>query len=341
MFDSDSPLVAELKSHGFDIQELQEKEKKTITDYAEKAFEECSEHRPGPSGKTTFQKMVVEGRDAYGGRVGLAPRLSLYGALLLLPLHFLHSAFGTVGVFAAIVSLSSGLVFGFASYQDARIYGLWRWLTDWSGTEPLTDQEVVEHLSRKLKEEKEKALGITVADEKEELEEVKAELQDYRRELLAQRKGNEQHDLEDEIDVYVSAIDEKVAEIDTALGRINEFLADVRQLASDIAAEILPVYRRRQKVLDIFDAVPETIEVADEHLASAEKKLEESQLKLERKLEAINKSIRKANHITAELGKLKTEDVVRSGQLSGVLDIPEANVADEESEQRTAERARA
>jgi prefoldin subunit 5 len=340
MFDSDSPLVAELKSHGFDIQELQEKEKKTITDYAKEAFAECSEHRPGLSRKTTSQKMVVEGRDAHGHRVGLAPRYTFYGALLFLPLYFLHPAFGAVGVLSAIFSVPLGLTFGLASYQDAWVYGLWRWLTDWSDSESLTDQEVIEHLSRKLKEEKEKALGITIADEKEELEEVKRELKDYRRELLSQRKGNEQHGLEDEIDVYVSAIDEKIAEIDKALERINEFLADVRQLASDIAAEILPVYRRRQKVLDIFDAVPETIGVADEHLESAEKKLEESQLKLERKLKALSESIQKANHISAELGKLKTEDALHSGQLSGVLEASEEDVA-EKSSQETADCTRA
>ncbi|PSO45382.1 MAG: hypothetical protein BRC25_02425 [Parcubacteria group bacterium SW_6_46_9] len=328
MYDSDSPLVAKLKSHGFDIQELQEKEKKTITDYAKEAFEECSEHRPFSAEKTTFQKMVVEGKDGYGNRVALAPRFTLYGALLSLPLYFLHPVFETVGAFAVIISLTLGLTFGLTSYQDAWVYGLWRWLTDWSDSELLTDQKVVEHLSQKLKEEKERALGITIADEKRKLEDDKAGFEEDRQELLSLRDRGGLGDLRDEIDTHLAAIDKKIAKINTMRDRIDRSLANVRQLVADIAANILPAYLRRKRVLEIFESVAERLGLADKHLTSARKELQVIQLKLDRKLEALRDSVQVTNEVSVELGKLKTDDMLHSKHIAGKLDIPEVNVTD-------------
>jgi len=326
--DSDSPLIRKLKTAGFDTQGLREKKKKSLTACWQTVIDNSSEKF-----RATLRAEEVDDVDKFAA----------FTAMQLLGLALLVTASVAVGVgdfVAAGVCFVTWVIFARLFHQGTLIRGFLRWLADRSDPEPLTDKEVVEHLSRKLKEEKEKALGITVADEKESLEEIKGDLQDYRRELLSQRKGDEQHGLEDEIDVYVSAIDEKIAEIDEALERINEFLADVRQLASDIAAEILPVYRRRQKILEVFDAVPETVDVADEHLDSAEKKLEESQLALERKLKALSESIRKANHITAELGKLKTEDALHYRQLTGVLEASAAGAV-EKSSQETADCTRA
>ena len=331
-FNSDSALIAELETAGFDIQSLQEKKQEE----KQKSLIECwREVINNSSKKFRFLPLKAEEVDSIDINLFIPFQLIFLFLFSIGVLLVGKGDFFAAGLYFVMMATSARSL-----HLDTHIRGLFRWLTDWKGPEPLTDKEVVDLLSQQLKEQKEKVLGITLADEKESLEKVKRELQDHRQELLSQRKGNKRHGLEDEIDAYVSAIDEKVAEIDEALERINEFLADVRQLASDIAAEILPVYRRQKEVLEVFDAVPETIEIADEHLESAEKKLEKSRLALERKLKALNDSIQKANHFSAELGKLKTADALHAGQLTGVLEVSEAGVA-EKSNQETADCKRA
>lgn len=322
MQSAESTLLTELGSHGFEIDGLREKGGKSIASYAREVYEQAPSQRgPGLSNrKTSFQKNAVEARDGNGRRSGLFPRYALVAFVLSLAVIPFHVPYGTglsflLGMFAIVLFL----VFGLRSYQDVWIRGLWRYLTDFSESEPVTDQEVIEYLSRQLREKKERALGVTIADEKQKLEDARSRLEDHRRILRSQRKGNEDHGLEDEIDDFTEAIDQKIAEIDKALERIDAFLEEVRQLAQDIASEILPVYKRRQKILETFEQVPVELEAADKHLESAEAKLEESRLNLDHKLEALQSAITQANQISAELGKLTAEDTLKEENMDGVI----------------------
>jgi archaellum component FlaC len=323
MQSTESTLLNELKSCGFEIDGLRE-QKQSITDYAREVYEEASAHsRPGPRGqksKLTFQENAIEARDGGGNRLGLLPRYGFVALVLSLAVTPFKAELG------ALLLLISGcftliffLLFGFATFQDVWIRGLWRYLTDFSEPEPITDEEVIEHLSQQLREEKEKALGVTIADEKQKLEDAKSRLEDHRRTLRSQRKGNEDHGLEDEIDGFITAIDKKIAEIDEVLTRIDTFLEEVRQLAQDIASEILPVYKQRQKILETFQQVLVDKDDVDEHLESAESKLQESRLNLDEKLEALQPAITRANLISTELGKLTAEDALEEGSMDGVI----------------------
>lgn len=343
MQSAESTLLNELKSCGFEIDGLRE-QKQSITDYAIEVYEEASAHpRPGPRGqkhKLTFQENAIEARDGAGNRLGLLPRYGFVALVLSLAVTPFKVELG------ALLSLISGcftlvffLLFGLATFQDVWIRGLWRYLTDFSEPEPITDEEVIEHLSQKLREEKEKALGVTIADEREKIEKVKENLIEHRQTLKAQRKGNEDHGLENEIDGFIQAINKKIEKIDDALERIDTFLAEVRQLAQDIAAEILPVYRSRQKILETFEQVPGELENADEHLQSTKQKLEESRLNLDHKLEALQSAITRANQISAELGKLTAEDAFEERSMDGVIgsveQLTDGGVADaNEAQQR-------
>lgn len=334
MQSAESTLLAKLRSRGFEVEDLQGKQKKSVTDYAKEVYEEASaDSRPTHSEKTSFQKNAVEARDGDGDRIGLIPRWLLVIITTILPFGFLHPMFWFFSALLGVPFAIFGVMFSLTSYQDVWVRGLWRYLTDFSGPEPISDEEVIEHLSTQLREEKEKALGVTIADEKQKLEEAKSQLQDHRRTLRSQRKGNENHGLDEEIDGFIQAINDKIDEIDAALERIDTFLAKVRQLAQDIASEILPIYRRRQKILETFEQVPVELEKADEYLESAEAMLEESRLNLDHKLEALQSAITQANQVSAELGKLTAEDALEEGGMDGVIgSVEQLNAAESKSE---------
>jgi len=343
----ESTLLSELESKGFEVnsirKEKQEK-KKSLEMCLHEAGDKFHSEKPDPDVFDPFASI-------FAGFFSIVVAMCTFGALLPIVSGQVltdPSRLGALTLLApAGICFFTLRGFGLDVWPLGCSLYLWQYFPAFNSSQKeIAEEEVIKHLSQQLKEKKEKALGVTVADEKQKLQAVKENLREHLQTLRAQRKGNEDHGLEEEIDGFIEAIEVKINEIDDALEEIDDFLAEVRQLAQDIAAEILPVYRRRQKILSTFEKVPDELDVADQHIASAEAKLEESRMNLDHKLEVLQSAITQANHVTAELGKLTAEDALEKQNLDsamesvGQLSLPDG-MSEDASSEPSSERVRA